>query len=181
MTLPYLRAEDLLELLPANQSEIARLLHDHGARFRQAPGSRGAHHAWGGGYWDHLTETLNIAVVLYAALAAQRPVPFLVSDAVLVLFLHDLEKPFKYGPLEGYEPLETKRDRALFRLDLMARYNIQLTEPQHIALRYVEGEGDDYREGERTMNALAAFCHMCDVWSARGWPDYPKRASSWSP
>lgn len=46
-------------------------------------------------------------------------------------------------------------------------YDIALTPQQENALRYVEGEGDDYSSERRVMNELAAFYHMCDVASAR--------------
>ena len=34
-------------------------------------------------------------------------------------------------------------------------------------LKYVHGEGDDYRKDRRVMSPLAALCHMADVGSAR--------------
>ena len=42
------------------------------------------------------------------------------------------------------------------------------------ALKYVEGEMGDYSARRRVMNPLAAFCHLCDVASARIWFDFPK-------
>ena len=46
---------------------------------------------------------------------------------------------------------------------------------QQNALRYKEGEGDDYDPHKRVAGELAAFCNNCDVWSARGWHDFPKK------
>jgi len=38
--------------------------------------------------------------------------------------------------------------------------------------QYVEGVPDsEYTPGERTMGELAAFCHCCDIISARLWHD----------
>lgn len=52
---------------------------------------------------------------------------------------------------------------------------------QRNALTYVEGEINDYSSQKRVMNELAAFCHKVDVWSARGWCDYPKaRGDGWA-
>ena len=39
-----------------------------------------------------------IAAVLHKEFSSLRPLPFTLSDALLVLFLHDLEKPWAYTP-----------------------------------------------------------------------------------
>lgn len=94
-----------------------------------------------------------------------RPIlAFGLLDAPVVLFLHDIEKPWR-----PREDLQTKAQRAAFRLSMVDAYGIRLTEMQKNALKYVEGEGDDYRSDRRVMSELAAFCHMCDVASARIW------------
>ena len=41
---------------------------------------------------------MNYACFLYDKMSELRPLPFLLSDALLVLFLHDIEKPVKYTP-----------------------------------------------------------------------------------
>jgi predicted RNA-binding Zn-ribbon protein involved in translation (DUF1610 family) len=46
-------------------------------------------------------------------------------------------------------------------------------------MRYVEGEFDDYSNQQRAMWPLAAFCHSCDVLSARLWPEYPRPNDPW--
>jgi len=40
---------------------------------------------------------MNIATELYKNLGSHRPLSFSLSDALLILFLHDLEKPWKYA------------------------------------------------------------------------------------
>jgi hypothetical protein len=112
-------------------------------------------------------EVMRLACTLHIAMGTIRPLPFTMSDAVVVLFLHDLEKPWK-------DKAWTKDERHRFRLSVIAQYGIELTDEQYNALVYVEGEGSDYRSDARVMNELAAFCHMCDVASARIWHDHPK-------
>jgi hypothetical protein len=169
MTPLYRSLNDLLLYLEEAQGDACRrLLKDHRERFLRARGSSHNHQAWPGGYLDHVVETLNLAVVQYRALKVCRPLPFALSDAILVLFLHDLEKPWKN--LIGFK---TKADRREFRERLISDYGIVLTPEQANALRYVEGEGDDYSGQGRVMGPLAAFCHVCDVLSARLWFDHP--------
>lgn len=155
-----------------------RILGENRDLFRTAPGSSHNHQAWLGGYADHLAEVLNIACLLYDAMSAARPLPFSLSDALLVLFLHDLEKPWRFEPdgQGGFRQrpgLRTKAEKAAFREAKLAEYGVELTPDQRNAFTYVEGEGDDYSGERRTMNPLGAFCHMCDTASARLWHDHP--------
>ena len=157
--------DQMLGRLPSpNRERCLRLWSDNSDRFNEACGSSHNHQAWVGGYLDHITDVMQIAETIYAPLASLRSLPFSASDACLVLFLHDLEKPWK-----SERDLKDKAKKRAFRASKIAEYGITLSPEQENALLYVEGEGDDYRSDRRVMNELAAFCHMCDVASARIW------------
>lgn len=206
----YLGLDAFFKMIPGN-APLKKLWDDHRGRMETAPGSSHNHQAWHGGYRDHIVECLNIARSLHAALAEIRPLPFSLADALTVLYLHDLEKPWKYAqaPRNPEEcvcghlrrdhwmeagctakcimcveagkscaqwisalPPASKADRKAFRDKLIRAYGIQLTAEQWNALEYVEGIPDSqYTPGERVMGELAAFCHMCDICSARLWHD----------
>lgn len=180
----YLEVESLLDGVAApNQTICRNLLAENRELFRKVPGSGHNHQAWPGGYLDHVQECMNVAMVLYWALHAQRPLPFTVGDALLVLFLHDLEKPWKYeldaeGKLQ-YKPefKDNKTAQKEFREKKFREYGFVFTPEQENALKYVEGEFKDYRSDRRVMGPLAAFCHLCDVTSARIWFDNPSAES----
>jgi hypothetical protein len=163
-----------------------QLLAENRTLFQTVPGSSHNHQAWIGGYVDHIQEVLNIAVVLYETMSPLRSLPFTLSDALLVLYLHDIEKPWAYEQNEqGQRQRKTsfvgKEDQQAFRLDLLQRYHIQLTPEQENGLRYAEGEIGNYSNQRRTMGPLAAFCHLCDVASALLWFDHPWSADDpWS-
>lgn len=161
----------LNQLDPATRAGCKALMAAHLDRFRAAAGSSCNHQAWPGGYLDHVAETMRIAEALYRGLSLVRPPPFRLNDALLVMFLHDLEKPWKKD-----QDLRTKKDRRDFRDSMISAWDIHLSNEQRNALLYVEGEGDDYSPHRRVMGELAAFCHMCDVASARIWHDHPKSA-----
>ncbi len=150
-----------------SRSLCLQLLQENEEVINRAPGSSANHQAWEGGYVDHVTEVMNLAIPLFSTMSGLRLLPFSLSDALLVLFLHDIEKPWKYNG----EPMANKKARSAFRQKLIRDTGFRLTPAQENALRYVEGEGDDYSNSERVMNELAAFCHMCDVASARVWHD----------
>ncbi|XKT75198.1 MAG: hypothetical protein ACJKSS_00190 [Patescibacteria group bacterium UBA2103] len=184
--LKYLSIEALLQLIESPHREICeRILADNRALFETARGSTFNHQTWDGGYIDHITDCLNIAYQLYGHLCRfGRTVPFSVSDALLVLFIHDLEKPWKIqvntdGSVSLRDGLQTKEDFARFRDEKLAEYGLSLNAVQANAFKYVEGEYKDYSSKHRVMNELAAFCHMVDTWSARGWYDYPKVDDEW--
>lgn len=173
---------DLLLLIDEpNRTACQRILADNLKLFRQVQGSTNNHQAWPGGYCDHVQEVLNIAVGLYAFFLSRRPLPFSLSDALLVLYLHDLEKPWKYevgpdGQLQHIASQRTKAEQHDFRLRKLAEYGIALTADQQNGLKYVEGEHDDYSSRHRVSGPLAAFCHLCDTASARIWFDHPAAA-----
>ena len=164
----------LLHLVDSpNKEACLELLEDEKKRFMTSLGSTANHHDWEGGYIGHIAEVMNLASRLYETMVQIRPLDFSLSDALLVLYLHDLEKPWKY--VDGIK-FPTKADRHKFRLEMIEEYGIKLTEEQHNGLKYVEGELDDYSSKRRVMNPLAAFCHMCDVASARIWFDHPQES-----
>jgi hypothetical protein len=187
LNLDYWPLERLLKLLDATYGAVClKLLTDHRARFEKTPGSRHNHQAWPGGYLDHITDCMNYARHLYALdCALGRPVPFLLKDALLVLFLHDLEKPFRIksssaGQYVNREGITSKLQFKELRQRLLTDYGISLNSAQRNALAYVEGEGADYSSERRVMGELAAFCHRVDVWSARQCHSYPRaRTDEW--
>lgn len=166
----YLELEDILSLIPEPNKTIFSYLLNNFPFFYTAKGSSHKHHNWEGGYIDHVTECLNIAITLFESLNTFRTLPFSLEDALIVLFLHDVEKPFLYS---GLKKFNDRSERAEYRNTLIYIHNIQLTTEQEVALKYVEGEGQDYHPTQRMMNELGAFCHSCDVLSARLWFNYP--------
>ena len=128
---------------------------------------------------------MNIVIKLYQTLNSLRSLPFSLSDALLICFLHDVEKPWKYElinrELHVIEALKEKPAQHEFRMNKLASYGIVLTVSQLNGLKYVEGEISDYSSRERKMNELAALCHMADVASARIWYNYPvfKNGINW--
>jgi hypothetical protein len=176
---PCYTLDELINRVPEPvRHACKRLYEENRDRIARAPGSTHNHQCWPGGYLDHVIDTMHIAGALYPTLSAIRPLPFTLADALLVMLLHDIEKPWRivHDPDGGYGNGFLKADSEEFRNELLKRYNIwgDLTDDHKNALKYVEGEHVDYKQGERKMGPLAAFCHLCDVTSARIWFDYPK-------
>ncbi len=179
----YFTIDHLLGLIhEPNGSSCKRLLNDNRELFRAVQGSTHNHQAWPGGYLDHVTEVMNIAKTLFTTLDAQRPLPFTLSDILLVVFLHDVEKPWKYdlaedGQLRHKATMQSKEDHQRFRMAKLAEYGVQLSPAHENGLKYAEGELTDYSSKERKMGPLAALAHLCDVTSARIWFDFPATAA----
>ena len=175
MSHPYYALEKMIEMIrEPNHERCARLLRENFNLFTKSSGSSSNHHVWEGGYLDHVRETMVFAVAFYGDFMREVRFNFALSDALLVLFLHDLEKPWRYaGGEEVQARLKTKAERLQFRLEKAAEYGIELAEQHKLGIKYVEGEGDDYSPHKRVSDELAAFCHICDVWSARIRHDRP--------
>jgi hypothetical protein len=183
MAVPYQTLDELLEQVDEPYSSaFQRLLKEQGKLFESARGSSHNHQAWVGGYADHIREVMNTAIVLYNALGQLRPLPFSQTEALVVLFVHDLEKPWAYEEVDGIWRRKPglKGNAHAFRLAKLAEIGVQLPPELECAVFFVEGEGSHYSNQARAMNPLAAFCHMCDTASARLWHDYPlERDDPW--
>ncbi len=181
----YLSLEESLDLVDeVHRDKCYAVWRENQELFDKARGSKTKHQAWSGGYRDHVVETMNLARLFYESLSSTgRTLPFSLSDSLLVMFLHDIEKPFKQSrrelSLEDRSGVKDETKIKSFKEELIAKYDFVLNDEILNALRYVEGENKDYHPTERVMNELAAFCHMCDIWSARGWHDYPKKDDDW--
>lgn len=179
------RVYECMEYTPQKQ-EISQLFADYETLFHYAPGSRGAHHFWYGGWMDHLQQMLEKYTADYEWLIDHGWLDYLppseqfdYGDGIEVILMHDLEKPFKYADyvkqvadveLPGYvlRSLEDKQARKTFREDMMINYGIALNAVQHNALHFVEGVRDEeYIPGQRVDKPLASLCHAADDMSGR--------------
>ena len=161
-----------------NRSGCLKLFQDNYKLFRTSFGSSRNHQAWPGGYDDHIRDAMNIGIVLYQTLNQLRSLPFSLSDVLLCVYLHDLEKPWAYENgddenLRRTKVFKSKENQHAFRLKKMREYNIVLTPEQENGIKYAEGELNDYTPKQRTMGPLAAFSHLCDITSARIWFGFP--------
>jgi hypothetical protein len=169
-----------------NKRRVKRLYLDNRGTINTRPGSRNGHHAWKGGYKHHIEQCINHFCYLYNMWTenshfddvAEEEV-FERSDGIVVLLLHDIEKPFMYdwdtkGNIRsrGW----AKEQRKTYRDGIIEKYGIELSKQQLNALKYVEGVRDeDYVPGLRIEKPLAVLCHSADLYSARVL--YNKKAS----
>ena len=144
----YHTLESLIGMIDEpNRTICLRILEDNRVLFQTVQGSSHNHQAWSGGYFDHIQDVMNIGSVLYGQLNLIRPLPFTLSDVLLVLFLHDIEKPWKYeitdGTLRIKSDLKDKSNQREFRNRKLEEYGIKLTPDQENGMKYVEGEYKD--------------------------------------
>lgn len=150
------KIEEYFELVyPDRRSKLIDYHNQFLHIFNEAKGSQSKHQAWEGGYRIHLEQCLAIAEHLY-----ELNFGFTFDSVILVLYFHDIEKMFKYVTSSSYI---SDKD-AYYRY--IKCFGIIFSEEELNALKYIHGEGDDYCD-ERRMNELAAFCHSCDIISAR--------------
>lgn len=176
----YFRMEEALNFIDEpNRTACLKILNENRKLFETIPGSTHNHQTFVGGFYGHIEDCLNYAYYLYDFDASfGRPLPFSKSDALLIMFLHDLEKPWRIevlddGTVRNRLGLDTKAAFKEFRERKLSEYNVKLDGNLLNALTYVEGELSDYSSTHRVMNELAAFCHKVDVHSARIWYSYP--------
>ncbi len=176
--LTKVKLRELLESITDSRGAVMlQIYNDNKDLFHFAAGSSHNHQAWEGGYADHIAEILRINIVLYDSLNALRLLNFSKDSAAIVLFLHDAEKPFRYGPKDDGR-CHPWREKAVSGVDweqlkheIIAKwqeeYGFSLFDDEYNALIYTHGEGDDYRKDKRVACPLAAYVHHCDNTSAR--------------
>lgn len=176
----YYSIEEMLDMIEGPNGEACRRIYqDHQEAFESAPGSRHNHQYWPGGYMDHVTDAMNIGMQVYDTYNNLRPLPFTKSDVLLIVYLHDLEKPFVYkynedGSIEKKLELMEKSTREEFKRNMLDQYSVELTPMQDNALEFVEGIRDHkYSNTSRVMGELAVVCHIADLTSARLWYNHP--------
>lgn len=148
---------------------------------------------WRGGYWDHIVEVMCVGTAVprfrghrsAAELALEEQ--FTLSDGLPVLFLHDIEKPWRRLWEDGEPALDAQgrpvirprpagaSARKAFAEHKPSEYGVAFSPQQQNAWQYVEGLRDsDYSPNDRVMLPLAALCHTCDLLSARAFYDFPR-------
>jgi len=177
----YYNLEELINNIEEpNKSACMKIYLENKTIFEQARGSSVKHQSWEGWYLDHLRDTMNIAIELYKNLGSHRPLPFSLSDVLLILYLHDLEKPWKYAWNEEQKAeLKSFWDYKNFIKSKINEYWFKLTTEHWNGLKYIHWEWEDYDPKTRIQWPLAAFVHVCDTISARIWFDFPKDKKDW--
>lgn len=122
----------------------------------KSKGSTCNHQFWEGGYRHHIEQCLMIAEHLYKLDVGAIDL----YSIFMTIYFHDIEK------LNCHRNSSFDKGKFLVQ-ELPEKYGIDLDLNELSAIEYIHGEGDNYSKTHRTMNCLCAFCHSCDVLSAR--------------
>mgnify|MGYP007013259692 CR=1 FL=1 len=81
-----------------NQSQLKKLYQDIIEEMPNAKWSSNNKHQWREWwYYDHIADILKFGKILYDNLNAYRKLPFSFDDVIIVILIHDIEKPYKYA------------------------------------------------------------------------------------
>ena len=171
------------KMTPRQQSVCMGIISDFKSKFDKIPGSLHNHQAWIGGYRDHVEEILNIACVVYTALNKKRKLDFTLGESLFVLFLHDLDKLYRYeicsdGSIISRDYCSSNYLKSIRQM-LHKKYKYVMRNEELDALKYVHGEGDSYSSKKRVMHPLAALVHCADIISARIWYNKGQDGTYW--
>ena len=120
---------------------------------------------------------MNIAVDLFNDWKDKLTVNL--DDVIIVSFIHDLDKMYKYELRPLSEEKEDKpfypykhKNRATYPpemdvLRILAEHGISLTREQTEALAWHHGGWSDASKTYRSNSQLAVFVHVADLFSAR--------------
>lgn len=182
---PKISLEDSFSLMRPEHQRVAQAIYeDYKNEIDILPGSATKHQVWKGGYRSHVEETMNIVLVLFHQLNMRRPLPFDVSTALFISYIHDFDKLLRYYvDSEGKAITKNIKDKdytQLIQNELDSKYGYILTDEETNGLKYTHGEINDYQPGgKRLMGPLATLVHCADVISARLWHDYGHSSDTW--
>lgn len=153
------------------KKNILKLWSDLGCRFSEMPASTKFHHNSRGGLYQHTKEVIQIAFHLYKLFDAFQSKGIKLDDVILIAFVHDLDKIYKYVPnnkdKKGYEfgwnYNRIDRNDTADIVNTLGRYGIHLTAKQLNALSFSHGGWSVDRKGK--MKSLATLIHCADIMS----------------
>ena len=158
----------LKELNDPNKDQLIALYRFLIQQFPDAKWSNHNKHQWREWwYYDHIADSLKFGKIMYDGLDTYRKLPFSFDDVIVVIVLHDLEKPYKYSSHNSDFKNLLKLDSHGIRDTIIKQYDIILSSNQSNWLDYIHGEWDHYSKTDRVMLPLTAFCHSLDIISAR--------------
>lgn len=77
---------------------------------------------------------------MYDGLDTYRKLPFTFDDVIVIIALHDLEKPYKYSTNSSNYQSLLALDNHGIRDNIMEEYGIMLSPEQQNGLDYIHGE-----------------------------------------
>jgi hypothetical protein len=150
------KIEEYFELIyPDRRNKLIEFHNVYLHLFNVSRGSNINHQYWEGGYRDHLEQFLFIAEHLF-----KINFDFNFDSVFMVCYFHDIEKLWKYST-----GLNLTFDKDNYLKYQLPKHGIILTNEELNAIKYIHGENEDY--GKVIMTSLGAFCHACDILSAR--------------
>lgn len=148
------------------------------------PAAVSHHHFWTGGILQHISEVMTIVQVLYRIMERIRgtPTTFTMDDAILVAYIHDLDKLERYErnttnwktkgvayPFKAKEDLLTCESTGLIATKC-AQYRIELSREHLHSLAFHHGGFSEYMSSvyvkyQPEMSPLATLLHCADLMS----------------
>lgn len=146
----YYSMKELFSLIKKPNGNLCLKLITENQELLSIAWGKNKNHNWYGGYFDYLTDVMNIAKELYTTFDNLRPLPFSLSDTLLVLYLQE----------------ET------LKKFISNEYGVEL--------KLLKDEKDNILSNERIKNSLELFIDICDSWSSNVWSSYPlERNDPW--
>ena len=164
------------------RQQLKKLYSDFQGDIETMPASVKHHHNWTGGYHDHVSQVILRAMHLYKMLYTDdmseyhatrvKPEPYGFSwdDVILVAYIHDLDKLFRYKKL--YTPRDGREwdyadvpsyDESAKVTQLCYQYGIQLSDLHLEALAMHHGGWS--ANNNKPMSPLAVIIHSADLMS----------------
>jgi hypothetical protein len=145
------------------------------------------HHAWEGGYGDHVAQVMAMGLKLYDLMPPEAQAQFSRDDVLLVAYVHDLDKLLRYQKTESDWKLKQGKvweirnglpgyDEAPKVIAMCAQHGILLEDKHLEAICHHHGGFSlSTMAGQQTeMTVFSTLIHSADMFSAHVWGARPK-------
>lgn len=173
--------EQMLEVIVDDKlrGQLQKLYKENAEKMKQLPASVKYHHAYVGGYHDHVQQIMYYGMRIHKFMDKVSKLDCSQDDVIFLCFIHDHDKLERYiqdGEIKGGDRKgEMKFAKALdFTIDpyakvisMLAKEGIFLTDEQQHALCYQSGGWSEFAKWDSDMSALATILHCADMLSSK--------------
>jgi 23S rRNA maturation-related 3'-5' exoribonuclease YhaM len=191
MTTSYEQISQMLMMIQgeADREKLAAMHLSLQSRIEYWPASRRRHHAWVGGYADHVKEVVMLGIGLYKMIVPVTPtaIDFTQDDVIIVCYVHDLDKLYRYKDMPAGDYRRQEKyggqiwevaddifypDESAKVTQLCAKHGLILTDQQIEAVSHHHGGFStnlssvySYSSDGGGMSKLSTLVHSADLMS----------------
>lgn len=173
--------QQMLEMMQNEElkTKLLKVYKDTKEKMLEMPASTKYHHAYVGGYHDHVQQVMYYGMRVYKIMDKTAKVTCTLDDVIMATFIHDLDKLERYvlageiktGENAGKPKFAHAHDWTIDPYakvcTMLAKWGILLNDDHIHALAYQAGGWSEFVKYGSDLSHLATILHTADMLSAK--------------